>query len=416
MNYRDWTRTALIGVLLLFVVVASSGMGFAAGWYLSPRANPAPAPTPALSSQAGLQQRFGLFWEVWDIVDREFNRDGPIDSQKMIYGAIAGAVRSLGDPYTVFEEPAQAKVFEQDLEGSFEGIGATVDVLDGYLVIVEPLQDSPAMKAGLRPGDVVLEADGKSLQGLDLLEAINIIRGPRGSKVRLLILRQGQAEPFEVSVTREKIDLPTVSYRELERGIAYVRLVEFNNQATTRLQAVLREAMAKKPRALIFDLRGNPGGYLHIAVQVSSQFIRDGLIVTEKDNKDKSLEYKAEGHGLAYDLPLVVLVDGGSASASEIVAGAIQDTGRGVLIGRRTFGKGSVQVSHTFPDGSALRVTVARWYTPKGRQIGHQGLEPDIVVPWDANAAAGSDPVLERAVQYLNTQQSGLQDKSQGHG
>lgn len=402
MSYKDWTRAALIAVLILFVVVASSGMSFAAGWYLSPRATPSPTPAAA---QADVEQRFGIFWEVWAILEREFNRDAPLNAQKMIYGAIEGAVRSLGDPYTRFEEPAEARYFDQDLEGSFEGIGATVDIVDGYLVIVEPLKDSPALKAGLQPGDIILEVDGNSIEGMDLIDAINVIRGPDGSEVRLLIRRQGVAEPFVVTVTRGRIQLPTVTYRELSSGVAYVQLAEFNSQATVQLQAALREALAKKPCALIFDLRGNPGGYLHIAVQVASQFIREGVIVTEKDSKGKSTEYRAEGHGLAYDVPLAVLVDGGSASASEIVAGAIQELGRGTVIGRRTFGKGSVQVSHSFPDGSALRVTVARWYTPKGRQIDHQGLTPDVDVPWDANTPAGADPVLNRAVEFLTALQ-----------
>lgn len=397
---QDRMRTALVVVLVLAIVLASGATGFAAGWFLNPRATPAP---PASSED--LQQRFRLFWEAWSIIDREFNREGPLDPQKVIYGAIAGAIRSLGDPHTTFVEPAQANILEQDLEGSFEGIGATVDLVNGFLVIVEPLDGSPAMKAGLRPNDVVLEVDGKSLQGVDLTHAISMIRGPRGSQVRLRIHRQGVLEPFEVVVTREKIDLPTVSYRMLDGGIAYLRLTEFNNQATVRLQAALRELLRQEPRALIFDLRGNPGGYLHIAVQVASEFLREGVIVVEKDSKGKVTEYKANGKGLALDVPLVVLVDGASASASEIVAGAVQDAGRGTLIGRTTYGKGSVQASYTLSDGSAVRVSIARWYTPKGHQIDGKGLTPDIIVEPDPAAAPGRDAVLERAREYILARQ-----------
>lgn len=400
MSYRDWTRTALVAIVVLVVAVASGGMGFAFGWYLSPQATP----SPSAAANDDIQQRFRIFWEAWDVIERDFNRDGPLDTQKMIYGATSGMVRSLGDPYTVFVEPAQAKIFDQDLEGSFEGIGASVDVIDGHLVIIEPLQDSPALKAGLRAGDIVLEADGKSLQGLDLMQAIALIRGPKGSQVQLLIRRQGVPEPFEVVVTREKIDHPTVAHSMLEDRIAYVRLTEFNNQATARLRAALQELLADEPRALILDLRGNPGGYLHIAVQVASQFIPDGVIVTEKDRNGEITEYTAEGEGLALELPLVVLVDGGSASAAEIVAGAIQDQGRGVLVGRPTFGKGSVQTSHTLSDSSSVRVSIARWYTPDGHQLDSEGLTPEIVVPLDLERQAGEDPVLERAIEYLAAQ------------
>jgi len=390
---------ALVIVLVLAIVVAAGGTGFAAGWFLSPRIPLAPA---ASASQADLQQRFQLFWEAWSVIDREFNRDGPIDLQKAVYGAISGAVQSLGDPYTAFSPPAQAKILAQDLEGCFEGIGATVDLVDGLLTVVQPLEGSPAFKAGLLSNDVVLEVDGTPLKGMDLTQAIALIRGPKGSQVRLLIRREGMAEPFEVVLTRERIDLPTVSYHMLDDGIAYVRLAEFNSQATVRLQAALGELMRNEPRALIFDLRGNPGGYLHIAVQVASQFMRDGLVVTEKDSQGEITEYRVDGKGLALDVPLVVLVDGGSASASEIVAGALQDTGRATLIGRTTFGKGCVQATYTLSDGSAVRVTIARWYTPKGRQLDSGGLEPDIAVSPDTESTETTqDPVLERAREFI---------------
>lgn len=396
MNSQDRARLALVAVLVFAIVLASSGTGFAAGWYLAPQAAPAANPP-----REDLQQRFGLFWEAWSIIEREYNADAPLDLQKMVYGAISGAINSLGDPYTTFSEPAQARIFEEDLEGSFEGIGATVDLVEGLLVIVEPLESSPALKAGLRPNDVILEVDGQSLQGLDLTEAISLIRGPKGTRVRLLIHRPGMLEPFEVELTRDKIDLPTVSHQMLEDGIAYVRLTEFNNQATTRLRAALRSLMEEEPRALIFDLRGNPGGYLHIAGQVASQFIREGVVVIEKNSKGEVRELRADGRGLALDVPLVVLVDGGTASAGEIVAGAIQDLGRGTLIGRPTYGKGSVQASYTLSDGSAVRVSIARWYTPNGHQLDGDGLTPDIVVEPDPEQSADDDPVLERARQFI---------------
>ncbi len=398
MSCNKWTRTALILLLALAMMAASGATGFAAGWYLKGASSPTRASVPH-----DVQERFDIFWQVWGILEDEYDREGPLDTQKMIYGAIDGMVRSLGDPATAFSEPSETKVLEQDLQGTFFGIGASVDLIAGRLVIVEPLKDSPAAKAGLRPGDVILEVDGRPMEGIDLTEAVALIRGPEGTQVRLLIGREGEAQPFEVVLVRARVELPTISYRMLGDGIAYVRLFEFNGQASLRMKEALRALLAESPRALILDLRGNPGGYLHIAVEVASQFIPRGLIVTEKDHTGKVTEHKATGDGLALDLPLVVLVDGGSASAAEIVAGAVQDTGRGVLIGRPTFGKGSVQTTHTFRDGSSLRVTIARWRTPNGRQLDREGLTPDIVVPYDPDQPADADPVLERALEYLRT-------------
>ena len=396
MTHREWTRSALVVVLLLVVVLASTGAGFAAGWYLRPQMEP-------MRGAAGEnQQYFDIQWQALDIIQREFNHEGPLDWQALGRGATSGMVQALGDPYTTYVAPEEARIFEEDLAGSFGGIGASVDLMDGYLVIVEPMEDSPALRAGLRTGDIVLKVDGQEMQGLDLVQAIALIRGPKGTQVTLLILREGVQEPFEVKVTREQIDLPTVATRQLEGGIAYLRLTEFNNQAATKLRDGLRELLAGNPRALVFDLRGNPGGYLHISVQVASEFIRSGLVVTERDAGGKVTEYKAEGNGLAFDIPLVVLVDGGSASAAEIVAGAIQDTGRGVLIGRQTYGKGSVQVSHPLSDGGSLRVSIARWYTPKGHQLDGSGLVPDVIVPMEEDLDRDRDLVLERAIEYLS--------------
>jgi len=395
MTQREWTRTALIVVLLLVVVVASTSVGFAAGWYLRPQLGVAPSPA------GDSRQYFDIQWQALDIIEREFNREGPLDWQALGRGATSGMVRALGDPYTTYVGPEEARIFEEDLAGSFGGIGASVDLVDGYLVIVEPMADSPAARAGLRAGDVVLRVDGRDLEGLDLVQAIGLIRGPKGTQVTLLILRDGVQEPFEVKVTREQIDLPTVETRQLDDGIAYLRLTEFNNQAATRLREALRQLLADSPRALILDLRANPGGYLHVSVQIASEFIRSGLVVTERDAKGKVTEYKADGKGLAFEIPLVVLVDGGSASAAEILAGAIQDTGRGVLIGRQTFGKGSVQVSHPLSDGGSLRVSIARWYTPRGHQIDGSGLMPDVIVPPNDGEDPNRDVILERAIAYL---------------
>jgi carboxyl-terminal processing protease len=277
---------------------------------------------------------------------------------------------------------------------------------DGRLMIIAPMEGQPAEAAGLRAGDIVLEADGVSLEGMNVHEAILYIRGPKGTVVQLEVLREGIAEPFVVEVERARIEMPTVEVEMLDDDIAYVKLYEFNSQANNRLKSLLEDLMAENPQGLIFDLRNNPGGFLSEAVDVASQFIPEGIILVERFSDGTDKVYEAEEGGLALQVPLVVLVNAGSASASEIVAGAIQDTGRGTLIGETTYGKGSVQLLHNLRDGSELRVTVARWFTPGDRLIHGEGLEPDVVVeltPQDMDA--GLDPQLDRAVEYLLTGQ-----------
>jgi carboxyl-terminal processing protease len=275
---------------------------------------------------------------------------------------------------------------------------------NGRLIIVEPLPGRPAAQAGIQRGDLVIQVDDTPIQNMTLMEAVGLIRGPAGSTVRLTILRQGVKEPFEVAIVRERIELEVVESRMLDDDIAYVKLTEFNAKATKELKEALRELMREEPKGLIFDLRSNPGGYLQTSVEVTSQFLDEGLVITERGKGGIESEYSVEGGGLATEVPLVVLVNVGSASASEIVAGAIQDAGRGILVGERTFGKGSVQLPHTLSDGSELRVTIARWFTPKGREIQGIGIIPDIEVEMTMeDLEAGRDPQLERAVEYLLT-------------
>lgn len=344
----------------------------------------------------------GVFWEAWHILEDEFYGDLPSE-QELPYAAIQGVIAATGDQYTAFLDPKRAKIFDQDLSGSFEGIGASVRMRpDGKLEIVQPLPDRPAIKAGLLPGDVVLEVDGVKIEGMNIYEAISLIRGPAGTPVHLLIEREGVKEPFEVEIVRERIELPVVKYEIVDDDIAYLRLNEFGQTAPDKVKEALRELLKQDPRGLILDLRGNPGGYLQVAIEVTSQFVGDGPILVERFKDGSERVHRAIPGGIALDIPLVVLVDGGSASASEIAAGAIQDTGRGVLIGTKTLGKGSVQLVHTLSDGSQLRVTVAHWFTPNGRAIHGQGLEPDIEVEMSKeDIEANRDPQLERAIQYL---------------
>jgi carboxyl-terminal processing protease len=363
-------------------------------------------PTPIPSPTAVQESDFGVFWEAWDLLQNQFYGELP-SATDLPYAAIEGVIARTGDQYTAFLDPVRADILSQDMTGSFEGIGATVRLRDdGKLEIVQPLPGQPASQEDLRPGDVILEADGVALQGKNIYEAISLIRGPAGTVVRLLVERQDVDQPFVVEVTRARIEMPVVESEMLEENIAYVRLNGFGETATDELQQALLEQLAKEPEALIFDLRGNPGGYLSTAVKVASQFIGEGTILVERFRDDTERTYSATRGGVALDVPLVVLVDGGTASASEIVAGAIQDADRGTLIGTQTLGKGSVQLVNTLSDGSQLRVTTARWFTPDGRAIHGTGLEPDILVEiTDQDITSDRDPQLERAIAYLQENQ-----------
>jgi carboxyl-terminal processing protease len=379
-----------------------------------PAVEPGRTEPPALPDAAGnasppaaREEAFSLFWEAWEIIERDYYGELPTD-EELTYGAIRGATGTLDDPYTAFVEPAAAEHRRQTDSSSYEGIGALVTMEDGRLVIVEPFRDQPADRAGILPGDVVVQVDDTPIENMSLYEAIALILGPAGSKVRLTIVREGE-EPFEVEVTRDRIDIPLVESEMREDGIAYISLFQFNLDATDKLRESLEELLAQDPVGLILDLRGNPGGYLNEAALTAGLFLPSDSIVLIERTKEDEVQLTAEDFGaagpVAPDIPMVVLVNPGSASASEIVAGALQDYGRATLIGERTFGKGSVQLLHELSNGAELRVTKARWFTPNDRAIHGEGLEPDIEVeltPDDADA--GLDPQLERAVEYLLTE------------
>ena len=360
-------------------------------------------PTATPPSTAGGEQGMDLFWEAWQIVQSEYYGDLP-NQDELTYGAIRGAVNTLGDPYTAFVEPQAAAIMREDQSGSFEGIGALVTMEDGVLSIVSVYEDRPAQKAGLRKGDVIAQVDDTPIENMSIYEAISLIRGPAGTSVHLKVVREGE-EPFEVDVVRAKIDIELVTSKMLDDGIGYVRLTQFDNTATAKLATAIEELLAQNPKGLILDLRSNPGGLLIESVQTAGLFLPQGTDVLIERFKDGTENpYTTSDEPVAPDIPLVVLVDAGSASASEIVAGALQDHGRAVLIGDKTFGKGSVQLLHELSDGSELRVTVARWFTPKGRAIHGEGLDPDIVVGiTQEDIDAERDPQLDRAVEYLLT-------------
>jgi len=377
----------LFVMMVLSIVIVSVAFlsGFGAGFTLAPAR---PAPVVAAGEEP---PEFAVFWEAWQLIENQFYGELPT-MQEVTYGAIRGVLVAIGDDGTSFIDPERAAIMREDITGGFEGIGAVVNMLpNGRLIIVEPLPGRPAAQAGIQQGDLVLQVDDTPIQNMTLMEAVSLIRGPEGTTVRLTILR-----------VRARIEVEVVQSRMLDDDIAYVKLTEFNAKATKELKEALQELMAQEPKGLIFDLRSNPGGFLQTSVEVASQFLDEGLVLTEKGRGGLEKEYPVESGGLATEVPLVVLINMGSASASEIVAGAIQDSGRAILVGERSFGKGSVQLPHTLSDGSELRVTIARWFTPKGDEIQGIGIIPDIEVEMTLeDLEAGQDPQLERAVEYL---------------
>lgn len=342
------------------------------------------------------------FWEAWDLLEDRFYYDLPSEEER-VYGAIQGMVDVLDDPYTSFVDPESARLMQEDSSGTFEGIGAYVEEApEGGVYIIRVFDGGPADKAGIRAGDTIIAADGEDLTRMILRQALLHIRGPAGTPVTLTIVREGTATPLEVSVTRARLDIPTVETRMLDSNIGYVALFDFNARSSQRLQDAVRGLLDQGAEKLVLDLRDNPGGYLDECVSIADMFLPRGIVLIQRDVDGNTREYTTDSGDFAERIPLVVLVNENSASASEIVAAAIQDNGRGILIGETTFGKGLVQLQYSLSDGSMLRVTYANWYTPADKSISEQGVEPDIIVETPAEPT-GTDVQLERAVEYLTT-------------
>jgi len=345
---------------------------------------------------------FVPFWEAWNVVHQQYV-DQPVDDVKLMQGAIRGMMDSLGDKQTFYMEPQVYKTETSSLQGAYEGIGAIVDTTGDYLTIVSPIQGSPADKAGIKPGDKVIAIDGQDMTGVAPEQARLKVLGPKGTQVALTIVRKDVKDPLQFTITRDEITIHSAEGKMLDNGIAYVDINTFGEKTTAELRDTLDKLLAQHPKGIVIDLRNNPGGYLTTAVEVASEFIDKGVVLYEKHGDGKMDEYKALGNGRATNIPLVVLINEGSASASEILAGALQDYGRAKLVGVKSYGKGSVQNWQPLSnDQGAARVTIAHWLTPKQHLIDHIGLTPDIYVIRTADDfAAGRDPQLDAAVQTL---------------
>jgi carboxyl-terminal processing protease len=353
------------------------------------------------SQPANVEELFVPFWQAWDLVHEQYV-DQPLDDEALMRGAITGMLEALGDAHTSYLNPEHFRQQQSQLDGEeYTGIGAWVDISGDYLTIISPMPGSPAEKAGLRPADQIVGLDGEDMTGFDGEAVRQRVLGPAGTTVLLTIKREGVEAPFDVVVERATIVVPSVDVDILENEIVYVRLFTFGDDTAADLRKGLQEAMRSNPRGLILDLRNNGGGYLNTAIAVASEFIDSGVVMYEEHADGSETVFEARRGGTALDIPMVVLINGGSASASEIVAGAIQDRNRGVLVGVTSFGKGSVQVVTPLQNNQgAVRVTIARWLTPNKRQIHGLGLEPDHVVEIE-DMFGDVDPQLQKAIELL---------------
>jgi carboxyl-terminal processing protease len=407
-----------IGAILLIIV------GFGGGFMIG-NSGVARAVLPAAVAQslgvngppAGVD--LSPVWKAWEIMDEKFvpasvptttaSTSEPViagtPEEKRVYGMISGMVESLGDPYTFFLPPVEQKQFQEDLSGNFEGVGMEIAVRDEVLTVVAPLKGTPAERAGIKPDDAVLKIDDHDTRNMDVGTAVNLIRGTKGTEVRLLIMREGWTEPKEIKVMRDVINVPVVESEKRSDGTYVISLHTFTSNSPQLFREALRQFVNSGSNKLILDLRGNPGGYLEAAVDMASWFLPTGKVVVTEDyaGHADNIDHRSRGYDIFNDnLKVVILVDKGSASASEILAGALRSYGVAQLIGTNTFGKGSVQELIPITENTGLKITVARWLLPDGTQIPHTGIVPDVEVKVsEEDVKAGKDPQMEKAVEIL---------------
>jgi carboxyl-terminal processing protease len=353
---------------------------------------------------------FAPFWKAWNLINEKYvptngTTTDKVSDQTRVYGAIQGMTASLGDPYTVFFPPSEAKNFNEAISGNFEGVGMEVGIRDNVLTVISPLKGTPAFRAGIKTGDKILKINDKVTTGISVEDAINQIKGKKGTSVKFSLLREGTKDPIEISVVRDTIDVPTVD-TETKGDVFIIHLYSFSAISPNLFRNALRQFVESGKTKLIVDLRGNPGGYLEAAIDMASWFLPPGDVVVKEDfrNSQDAQVYRSKGYNIFNDtLKLVVMIDGGSASASEILAGALQENGKATLVGTQSFGKGSVQELVDITPDTSLKVTVARWLTPKGNSISHNGITPDVVVKLDEpQFLKGVDTQLQKALEVVN--------------
>ena len=354
---------------------------------------------------------FSLFWKVYNDLQDKYVDKGKLDTDKILYGAITGMVNSAGDPYTVFFEPSTSKKFQEEISGSFGGVGIEIGKRNDILTVIAPIKDTPAYKAGIKAGDKIVKIDAKPTADLSIEEAVNMIRGKKGTKVVLTIQNSATKD---IELVRDTIKVPTIEWKLVEKdgkNIAYMQIFSFNQTVDSEFRKASEEILKSKADSVVLDLRNNPGGLLDSAINLAGWFLDKGKVVVAEEFGDKTRnEFRSDGNGALKSYPVVILINGGSASASEILAGALHDNRKVKLVGVKTFGKGSVQQLEKYNDGSSLKVTVAKWLTPAGISISETGIEPDVKVELDTkeieagNIEIGTpdkDPQLDKALDLL---------------
>ena len=395
-------------IILVFLALILTGTVFSGGYFFAKFQTECPACKPE-------EVDFSLFWEAWHKLQEKFADKEKFDTQKMIYGAISGMVKSLEDPYTIFLNPEDSKRFIEDVKGTFEGVGMEIDIRKGQLQVISPLEGTPAQRAGLRAGDKILKINDTLTADLMIDEAVNLIRGPKGTEVTLTIFREEWEKTKEIKIVRDVIEVPSLKWELLastgeaggkkinDQKIAYIQLYQFSEKASADFRKAAIEILESPAQKIILDLRNNPGGYLEVAQAISGWFLeKEKTVVIEDFGQGNKNEYKSQGPGTFSDYKVVILINQGSASGAEILAGALRDNRGILLIGEKSFGKGSVQELEKLKEGSSLKITVAKWLTPKGELITDVGLTPNIKVEMtEEDYNEGKDPQLEKAIEVI---------------
>jgi len=397
-------RYFIIGISVVTVVALAGG-----GYYFGYQQGTKKPQTVVIRGVANLEEGkleaidFSLFWDAWRALKEKYVEADKIDNQTLLYGAISGLFGSLKDPNSVFFPPTDAKKFNEDISGEFGGIGAEIGTRNDQLVVIAPLKNTPAERAGLRPLDKILKVDETDVANLAPEEAVKFIRGEKGTTVVLTILRNGWDKPKEISIVRDTIQIPTLDWEIKDGNIAYIHLYNFYEKAPFLFYQAAVEIIFKNPKGIVLDLRNNPGGYLDAAIDLAGWFLKPGeIVVSEEFRSDQKQVFTSYGNGVFKDIPIVILINEGSASASEILAGALRDNRAVKLIGKKSFGKGTVQELEPLKDNSMIKITIAHWRMPAGQLIEKNGLDPDYEVNLtDEDLKANRDPQLEKAMEIL---------------
>ena len=401
-------KNIIIGCLAAVIAVSATFAAFYGGYTIGQKTTKNIKITGVADITPGsdVSADFGIFWQAWSKIKQDYLHGKDLKEEDMVYAAIKGLAENIGDPYTTFFSPEDAKKFGEDVDGKFGGIGAELSDQNGSVVVVAPLENTPASRAGIKAKDIIIKVDDIDMYGKTTEEAVKIIRGEPNTKVKLIIAREGLDGPLEVELTREIIEIPNIKWRMEGDRILYLKLQSFSQTAPYSFYKTVIEASENNPRGMVLDLRNDPGGYLEVAVNIAGWFVDKGeVVVRERYASGEETVYRSYGNEALKDLPIVVLVNGGTASASEILAGAMRDHNGTELVGTQTFGKGTVQTLEELKDGSMLKITIANWMTPNGTVLEGEGLSVDHEIEnTESDAENGRDAELEKALEIIEAQ------------